>query len=291
MMMERTTRSEQAIVLSGVEPLLTTPTVLSTGQPEAVTDLDLRGASFVCPLDLVALAAWSATIPAAARGQVLLPDSPAASYLERMRLLERFRGDGWTVPAVETGPWEDLAERLLEVTPLAGPHDVEDLADRLPKLWEGRMGDPRRSRALHFAFGELSDNGTAHSGDTPIFVAAQRYTGATSPHSARLELAVADAGIGIPTHLRANPQYADVEDDSQAILLALQPGVTGTRDQRGYGFHDVLREVGEVGEGELLVVSGGGIVVAPFGQSSRRRTARGLAPPVAGSWVQVRIYE
>jgi hypothetical protein len=282
---------EQTVVLLGIEPVLTDPTSLSMDVLLRTVNLDLQNLVFVSPLDLVTLASWSITIPREARGRVLLPDPSLSSYLERMRLLECFRDAGWNVPETEAGPWEDLPERLLEVTSLAGPNDVEDLADRLPRLWQGRTGNPPRSRALHFAFGELSDNATTHSGESPIFVAAQRYTGLTSPHPARLELAVADGGIGVPAHLRSNPDYAEVEDDGQAILLALRPGVTGTRDQRGYGFHDVLREVGEVGTGELVVVAGKSMVVAPFGQPSKRKSARRLPNSVKGTLVQVRIYE
>jgi len=179
---------------------------------------------------------------------------------------------------------------LLEVTPLDNPDDVEILGDRLPRLWAGRTGDPKRSRSLHFAFGELSDNATTHSGAAPLFVAAQRYTGATSPHAARLELAVADAGVGIPEHLRRNPQYADLQGDAEAIAEALRPGVSGTRDRRGYGFFDVLREMSEVGSGELFVVSGGAALSVPFGMPGRRRKWA-LEGSIQGSWVQVRLFE
>jgi hypothetical protein len=282
----------EVVMVRGIEPLLQQPDALAGIQcPGVPVRLDLEGVEFVSPLDLVALAAWAHALPAPLRGNVILPAPDIASYLERMRLLDLLRSSGWDVPAVETGPWEDLAHKLLEVTALAGPYEVEDLADRLPRLWRGRAGDPLKSRALHFAFGELSDNATTHSGDSPIFVAAQRYTGATSGRPARLELAVADAGIGIPSHLRSNPSYVAVQEDKEAIALSLQPGVTGTRDRRGYGFHDVLREVTEAGTGELVVVSGKGAVVTPFGEAWRRRSIRSLGGPVAGTWVLVRIYE
>lgn len=282
---------DQTVLLEGLEPILTEPASLSILQDARSIDLDMRPVQFVCPLDLVALAAWSLSLPKNARGEVLLSDSPTSSYLERMKLLERLREDGWKVPAVETGPWDDLADRLLEVTPLSGPHDVEALGDRLPKLWKGKTGDPGKNRALHFAFGELSDNATSHSGGSPIFVAAQRYSGSTSPRPARLELAVADAGVGIPAHLRMNPTYAHVTEDKEAILLALQPGVSGTRYRRGYGFHDVMRHMKVAGSGELTVISAGARVVSPFGQNGRRRVVRDLASQVDGTWVQVRVYE
>jgi len=281
----------RTVRLRGSEPLLASPESLLASRSRAVVDLDLTEVTFVCPLDLVAIAAWSTSTPAGQRGTVRLPTSPAASYLERMRLLELLRTQGWVVPRPETVPWEDLPDRLLEVTSLDDTNAVEVLGDRLPKLWAGRTGDPKRSRALLFAFGELSDNAASHSGATPIIVAAQRYSGATSPHPARLELAVADAGVGIPNHLRRNPEYAGLEDDAEAIAQALRPGVSGTRDRRGYGFFDVLREMSEVGAGKLFVVSGGAALSVPFGNQGRRRRKRALAGVIRGSWLQVRLIE
>jgi anti-sigma regulatory factor (Ser/Thr protein kinase) len=284
--------SERRIVtLAGSEPLLANPESLLADGSETVVTLDLSEVTFVCPLDLVAIAAWSTSLPAGERGEVRIPTSPTASYLERMKLLEFLRVQGWRVPHPETVPWEDLPDRLLEVTTLDDPNAVEVLGDRLPKLWAGRTGDPKRSRALHFAFGELSDNATTHSGAAPIIVAAQRYTGTTSPHPARLELAVADAGVGIPDHLRRNPEYMDLGDDAEAIAEALRPGVSGTRDRRGYGFFDVLREMSEVGEGELFVASGGAAMWVPFGAPGRRRRRTALGGIVRGSWLQVRLFE
>lgn len=281
----------ETVLLGGLEPILTEPASLSTFEDARLIDLDMRAVTFVCPLDLVAIATWSLSLAKDARGEVLLADSPTSSYLERMKLLEQLREHGWKVPAVSTGPWDDLADRLLEVTPLSGPHDVEALGDRLPKLWKGKTGDLGKNRALHFAFGELSDNATSHSGDSPIFVAAQRYSGSTSPRPARLELAVGDAGVGIPAHLRMNPTYAHVTEDKKAILLALKPGVSGTRHRRGYGFHDVVQHMTVAGPGELTVISARARVESPFGQNGRRRVVRDLSSPVDGTWVQVRVHE
>jgi anti-sigma regulatory factor (Ser/Thr protein kinase) len=281
----------RTLSLTGSEPLLVNPDSLLEDGSEGIVILDLSDVTFVCPLDLVAIAGWSTSLSADQRGEVRLPTSPTGSYLERMNLLGLLRSQGWTVPLPETLPWEDLPDRLLEVTSLDDPDAVEVLGDRLPRLWSGRTGDPKRSKALHFAFGELSDNATSHSGAAPIFVAAQRYTGATSPHPARLELAVADPGVGIPEHLRRNPEYAGLEDDAEAIAEALRPGVSGTRDRRGYGFFDVLREMSEVGSGDLFVVSGGAAMSVPFGTTGRRRRKRTLGGAIRGSWLQVRLFE
>ncbi|MGH2769573.1 MAG: hypothetical protein ACRDJF_03515 [Actinomycetota bacterium] len=200
-----------------------------------------------------------------------------------MNLLLLLRQDGWTVPESPSGRRQTLVHKLLEVTPLGDAWAVEDLADRLPELFAaGGDQDAGRNRALHFAFGELCGNAISHGGGSPIYAAAQRYSGLSSGPPARLELAVADAGVGIPTHLRGNPRYADLQD-RRAVALALKPGVTGTRDRRGYGFYDILRETGEVGEGEMVIYSGRAAAVIPFGQPGRRRRFSRLPQALPGA--------
>jgi len=46
----------------------------------------------------------------------------------------------------------------------------------------------------------------------------------------RIAIGIADAGIGIYEHLR---QFHDVSNPTQAILLALRPGITGTTSKLG----------------------------------------------------------
>lgn len=281
-----------SISLAGAKPLLGNPLALwpeSLGQSRDIT-LNLSQLEFVCPLDLAGLAAWSQTLRPGQRGEVILPSGGVATYLHRMKLLDILMAHGWDVPVVEGGPEQELAHKLLEVTSLGTFGEVEDLANVLPRLLAGNANDPKKLVALHFAFGELCDNAATHSGSAPFYVAAQRYTGATSG-SRRLELAVADTGVGIPAHLRHNQKYAEVERDEQAVAMALKPGVTGTRDRRGYGFYDVLREIGDVASGNLIVYSGRGSAVVPFGSASKRRRFHPLPGYLPGTLIQVELAE
>lgn len=222
----------------------------------------------------------------------MLPESDGvASYLERMNVFACLRESGWTVPLAPTGSRQPLFHKLLELRGLVDYSAVEDLTDRLPRLLAGKSPDPRRMRALHFAFGELCDNAISHSGTSPIFVAAQRYSGKTTHPPPRLELAVADTGVGIPDHLRRNPRYDDISDDAHAISLSLKPGVTGTRDRRGWGFHDVLAESEDVGEGQMLVLSGRGGARVPFGRQGARRRFWGTEKRLPGTWIQIQFHE
>ena len=281
------------VELSGREPLLKNPLLLSfsnLARGRDRIDVDLQNLNFVCPLDLVGLVAWAVSLPEECRGSVLLPAPDIASYLERMNVLQLLREAGWGVPRNDNDDRQELYHKLLEVTPLADAWAVEELGEQLFKFFE-QEADPKRLRALHFAFGELCDNATTHSGGSPIFVAAQRYSGETSGAPARLELAVADNGVGIPNHLRQNPSYAAIGRDEDAIAKALQAGVSGTRDRRGYGLHDVLYETSQVADGEMVIYSGRGSAIAPIGEEGRRRRFRALSTALAGTWIQVRVWE
>lgn len=283
-----------SVRLWGREPSLVDPLILWNSLPKSRGEisLDLTGLEFVCPLDLVGLATWGSNLPKARRGEILLPESDGvASYLERMNVLAVLREIGWSVPPAPAGPRQQLFHKLLELRGLVDYAAVEELADRLPRLLAGKSPDPRRMRALHFAFGELCDNAISHSGASPIFVAAQRYSGKTSHPPPRLELAVGDIGIGIPDHLRRNPRYEDVSDDAEAISLALKPGVTGTRDRRGWGFHDVLAESEDVAEGQMLVLSGRGGARVPFGREGSRRRFWELDGRLPGTCIQIQFHE
>ena len=269
---------------------MTLPDV-SSGKSTTKIDLDLSQLGFACPLDLTGLAAWCTAITPRCRGAVLLPQEDIASYLERMNLLSLLRNAGWGVPGPSRQDREILVDRLLEVTSLADATAVEKLSNSLLTLFTANGHSRTRARALHFGFGELCDNAVTHSGSSPIFVAAQRYSGITSGGDPRLELAVADGGIGIGNHLRGNRKYMNVLADETAIRLALKPGVTGTGEQRGYGLHDVVRSAAEVGPGEMVIYSGRGAAYVPWGFNGRRRRFRPMPRGVPGTWIQIRLYE
>jgi hypothetical protein len=141
---------------------------------------------------------------------------------------------------------------------------------------------------VFWGIGELLDNACTHAA-SPIgaYVAAQTYTGTTSGRRG-LELAVVDAGQGVLAHLRQNPQHRTVPDAATALRHAVQPGVTGTSDRRGYGFSDTLSAAGDAGIGRLVLRSGDGLGRITVG---RRRERQYLTCPqeVQGTWAWLRI--
>lgn len=200
------------IILSGKHPLLRgNLRVLDVHEPGVLVDASqLR---FVSPLELVGIAALA--LDASHRreeAKLVVPrDIDVASYLQRMNLLEH-AADGLEV--VGSLPPDDRTDRskvLLEVTKIQEAHEADALAERIVPLARGQS-DARVTNAVFMGLGEFLDNACSHSGSpVGVFAAAQAYTGETSGRRG-LELAVADAGVGILSHLRQNPTYADSDD-------------------------------------------------------------------------------
>lgn len=165
---------------------------------------------------------------------VTTPSDPAiAQQLADMRIADGLPGG--TFGPLPSARSETAA--VLELRRLSSYHDVEDaaavaadvLGRRVPAL--GAWGD-----ATHMAIGELCDNALLH-GDNELgaYVAADRL----DEPQPTFRLAIADLGIGIPEHIRA--QHPEWQDDSGAIGRVLDRGVTGTGDRmRGNGYAEVL---------------------------------------------------
>jgi hypothetical protein len=261
--------------LSGPAPLLAGVRPISW----APTSIDLSEASWLTPFDIVAIAALRARLEAEGEPANLVPPlTPAVrEYAAAVGLL-RGQGDRPVPRGLVLGlmrlptadAWDDL---LGEIAP--------EFVTALP----GGLG-PRGLDVL----GELIDNaGTHGSSDAGTFVCAQHYEGGCGL-PAGLWIGVADAGRGIPGHLRLNPRYAEVDRDEDLIRLARRPWVTGTRDRRGWGLVAVFEgAAGETG-GDILIRSAAGegtFRVRPEGRPFARYGAR--TPRLPGTWVHVRL--
>lgn len=77
-------------------------------------------------------------------------------------------------------------------------------------------------------------------------------------------IGISDGGIGIPESLRANPLYADISSDKDAILRATEMDVSGTAEQRGAGLYHVMERV-RAYQGELLIIAGYGLLTVHNG--------------------------
>jgi hypothetical protein len=127
---------------------------------------------------------------------------------------------------------------------------IENLTDRFDL-----QSDPEALAAVRFCLSELIRNVLEHSNSADgAFVAAKRFD-----DPARVSIAVADCGQGIPAHIaRAHP---DIADDLTALGMALRPGITGaqanaygTPDNAGAGLY-ITRSIAKASGGAFFLAS------------------------------------
>jgi signal transduction histidine kinase len=203
------------------------------------------------------------------------------SYLARMHFFELMPSEvrcSEDIPLVQERPSMLLPLSRLDVA--SGEHAVELL---------GNFVHPQLPRQLAGAFvealSEIGANVLQHSESEIGFLAAQRFEGDFQGRKApRLQLVVADAGIGIRASLTPTFPHLEASPDEEAIALALEPEITskpGTNS--GVGLSTALAYAEAFG-GILRVRSGGGMVVC------RRsgRTAEAV-PGLPGTVVSVEL--
>jgi hypothetical protein len=103
--------------------------------------------------------------------------------------------------------------------------------------------DDLMAKGFGGAFGELADNVFQHSQHPETAIAAYRW------QDANFEMVIADAGIGIRSSLRENPDYAQISDDNAALETATTMGVSrfGAGTGRGTGFKTVFDAIAGTG--------------------------------------------
>jgi hypothetical protein len=252
---------------------------LSTGS--GPLEIDASSMIWASPVDLTAIAAMaSAAAPNGVR--LTLPaDVDVAQYLARMNVVTILNGLGGSVTGPATLTMANpLADRLLEVRQLHNSGEVGAFGSDVYQLVNAHAGH-KCAAIFHTMLGELLDNTTQHA-QSPVgaFGAAQVHSGVTSGR-AGVEVAVADAGVGILQSLRTNPEYANLETCTTAIQSALRRGVSSEAGEpnRGDGLSRVAHRLREHG-GKLVLRSGDGLArVTPGG-----RKFAGTETITPGTW-------
>lgn len=206
--------------LQGREPLLDGATLFGS-------TLDLGGLEWLTPFDTVSLATFATRHAVRERFlDVIGPlDERVAAYVDNTLL--------GAVLGLPRGKGSTDEDPLVPLTHLQRPDEWDDMLEQLWPTVRRRVGNFEVSQALFDVLGELIDNAVTHGrSGVGSFVCVQHYTGRTSKLPPGIWAGVADAGVGIPRHLRGNREYAGIEDDQELIRLARRPWVTGTRDRR-----------------------------------------------------------
>ena len=142
----------------------------------------------------------------------------ALSYLVRMKLFDHIGLDpghqinahdesGRFVPLMQIRNSKELSEALKNLVPLL--HAPAAVAD-----------------PIRYVFSEMVRNTLEHS-ESPVgaFVCAQYY-----PESNKVSIGIADAGRGVLNSMRTHHK---VQNSRDAIMLALQPGISGATSRIG----------------------------------------------------------
>jgi anti-sigma regulatory factor (Ser/Thr protein kinase) len=174
---------------------------------------------FVHPA-VLALTACAAELVHSSGGKFVgtVPNIRSLTYLIRMKLFDYVR----LPPPIEIVEHEE-AGRFIPLTQIKTAEDLRHaIANLVPLLHaEKEVADP-----IKYVFSEMVRNALEHA-NSPVgaFVAAQYYK-----DSKRIAIGIADAGIGIHSHMS---RFHRVKNSQEAIILALQPGITGTTGRIG----------------------------------------------------------
>jgi hypothetical protein len=247
--------------------------------------IDLTALEFATPLDLVALACLVGSAREGTQVRIHPPRAPlVANYLLRMDLPNAFAANVQVVPAFAPETPRDETPGLIELTCVRAADDLESINTRLFARLESALSE-EALRAVIKIIAELLDNARTHGGSAMgTYLAAQYYTGATSGMPPGFWIAVGDAGVGVRESLALNPAHQDL-DDTAAIRVASQPGVSGLTDTaRGLGLLDVRTNAGRLAPGQVITLSGRGeghFFVGPAGATARYRTR---PTKITGTW-------
>jgi hypothetical protein len=153
----------------------------------------------------------------------------------KLQLRNVFARSGWAFHLDAKGYASAIHGRTrVPLTSFATPAQQGDLVNRaMDALLKSGEGMNREDfGAIEWVINELADNVLAHS-DSPLggFIQLENF-----PARKRVELLVADAGVGIPKTLRGT--NAEIRTDSDALGLAIRPGVKGYASiGQGSGLH------------------------------------------------------
>ena len=171
------------------------------------------------PWVIAALAAWGL------RAQeneisIRVENANRAAYAWRLGLGEYLGVD----PGVEIKPHEETGRFVALRTITNGDEHSALISDVVTLLHLAE--EPEQARAVQYALSEMMRNVREHSAsDHGSVVCAQWYKGRKGDRY--VSIGVADTGRGILNSLRQN--FPDLADDTEALLSAIQPGITGSQ--------------------------------------------------------------
>lgn len=243
--------------------------------------LRLPSGAFLRPTGIVLLASGIARRQQAGLRTRLISDVGAESSFQYLQRIDFFSALG--VEMHETVQRHDSQGRFVTLKRITDEATAHALAETSAACLQAVLGGGPSSplRMARFVFEELGVNIVQHS------EAPDTGFGVLQSLGDRIEIAFADSGIGFLASLQKNPEFAGrVEEEAEALQLAVGKGVTGTsapRHNMGWGLA-LLQDFADRMDGDLWVASGTAVL--------RRRTLAGVrtttvhpSAPWRGSWI------
>jgi anti-sigma regulatory factor (Ser/Thr protein kinase) len=185
-------------------------------------------------------------------------------------------------------PTYDEPHRTVRLTRVRSLAEIEPTAGKMAALVVRGEGSYDVRRAVQYVLVELLRNVLQHSQDPLGAVAAAQRMG---PQQRRprpmIQIAVADAGIGIPRSLhRAHPHLADYRQALERALLphisgTFEEGLTGSFENAGLGLYMISEMARQTG-GRLLIATTGAALVVQGSSDDTPANPRFLQPAGTG---------
>lgn len=228
-------------------------------------ELVLPSGAFLRPTGIALLAAGIAARQERGLRTTLRKEQGAEDAFRYLQRIDFFRSLG--VNLAEPFERQDPARRFVPLRRITDERVARELAENSVECLDARLREGPSSplRMARFVFEELGVNIVQHS------AAPQTGFGILQGFQEGLEIAFADAGVGFLASLRRNPEFSErLEDEAEALQLALGKGLTGATEPRrnmGMGL-GLLQDFSDRLGGELWIASGNALL--------RRRTIAGI---------------
>lgn len=182
-------------------------------------------------------------------------------------------------------PGKDEPDRTVRLTRVQKASEIERTADRMASLIVTSPQSSSTRLAIRYVLVELLRNVLQHSKD-PLgaIAAAQRMDAGSRRPTDMIQLAVADAGIGIPRSLhRAHPHLADYRQALERALLphisgTFEEGLTGSFENAGLGLYMISEMARQTGGRMLIATTGAALVLQSGEGASAPASPRFLQP-------------
>lgn len=245
---------------------------------------DMKEVRFVEPCGVIALLSDARHCAALSGNRVILTNlsEQLSPYLERMDLFEV--GERWLTPIGNLGErWSrsSCSLKLLELTRIAGPDDVEAVVERAERIFAPCLTEDELGSLLS-VLSELCSNVFEHSYDPDGCALIQKYH-SEQRHQSKVCLSVGDMGRGIRANLVE--RHGEFGGEHLDYLRAAMNGMTSRASGKGGTGIQRVRGITAAHQGYVCLRSE---TAAISDHSHRIQPSRDLAF-VAGTQVSVEL--